>query len=262
MRFSVLSSGSRANATFFESGSTRILIDCGLSAAKAAERLRRLGIDPDSIDAILVTHEHHDHIAGVPVFSRRHTVPVFANEATAEFIRKPVGLERFTTGEEFVVGDLRISPFRIAHDAQDPVGFRIEAEGLVFAQVTDLGRVSPLVREAVRGVHALVLESNHDPELLLSCDYPWELKQRISSSHGHLSNNTAAELLAEIRHPELWHVVLGHLSENSNTPEVALATLGQHVDPAGFHSVLCAGVAHETPMHEVGEREFRVALPG
>lgn len=252
MRFSVLTSGSKANCTFIESGDTRVLIDCGLSARQTELRLSALGIDAASIDAILVTHEHSDHIHGVSVMSRRFNIPVYANEATARFLRKVFAWEKFITGEKFCIGNFSVSPFSIVHDAQDPVGFTLESGGLKFAQATDLGRVTPLVREALRGAHAMVVESNHDQEMLMTCDYPWQLKQRISSSHGHLSNDTAGELLAESLHSDLQHVVLGHLSENSNTPELALQTVRGQVPEERLSSVMCASIACHTPMLAVG----------
>jgi phosphoribosyl 1,2-cyclic phosphodiesterase len=252
MRFSVLSSGSKANCTFVEAAGVRLLIDCGLSATKTEERLRRLGIDPATLSGILVTHEHSDHIYGISVMSRRFRLPVYANARTAKLIRNVFGFETFDTGAPFAIKDLSVAPFSIAHDAQEPVGFRLEGEGLAFTQVTDLGRVTPLVREAVRGAHALVLESNHDEQMLMECDYPWELKQRIASSHGHLSNKEAAELVQQLVHPDLSTVVLGHLSENSNSPEVALETFHAYVPPGVVETVVCAGVALETPLFSVG----------
>lgn len=255
MRFSVLSSGSKANCTLFEAGGTRILIDCGLSATKAEERLRRLGIDPLTLSAIFITHEHSDHIYGVSVMSRRFKLPVYVNERTAVHIKNVHGAEHFETGIPFEHRGLRVAPFSIAHDAVEPVGFRIEAEGLAFAQVTDLGKVTPLVRESIRGVNGLVLESNHDEQMLMECDYPWDLKQRIASSHGHLSNAVAAELVQEIVHPDLTRIVLGHLSENSNTPQVALQTFHRFVPPGVVDTVICAGVSAETALLAVAPGE-------
>ena len=252
MRFSVLSSGSKANSTFVECGDTRIMIDCGLSARTAEQRLSGLGIDPASIQGIVITHEHSDHIRGVERFSKRHQVPVYANNAARKFLKGAYAIERIETGVSFEIGSLHISPVSIVHDAGDPVGFLIQGVGLKFGHFTDLGKVTPLVQEAVRGCHSLVLESNHDPDMLWGCSYPWELKQRISSSHGHLSNAAAGELLAEIRHEGLNQVVLGHISENSNTPEIARQTAVRFLDGwleknshAGVH---CGSVYHALPL--------------
>lgn len=248
MRFSVLTSGSKANCTYLESGSTRILIDCGLSARQTEVRLRSLGIDPESLNAIIITHEHSDHINGVPVLSRRFKLPVYANAGTASFLRGVFALEKFVTGRRFSIGELTIAPFSIVHDAHEPVGFTIEGQGIKFSQATDLGKVTPLVRECLRGSNALVLESNHDHEMLQNCDYPWELKQRIASSHGHLSNDSSSALLAELVHSDLQHVVLGHLSENSNTPELALRAAQMQLSEHAVATLMCACIANETPL--------------
>lgn len=256
MRFSVLSSGSKANSVFVEAGGVRFLVDCGLSGKQAEERLAEVGINPDSLEAIIVTHEHSDHINGVGTLSRRYNLPVYANRATMESISKPKAKEIFRTGEEFYIRDVRIEPFSIVHDAADPVGFAIYAHGLKLVICTDLGRVTNLVREHVRGANAILLESNHDLEMLQSCSYTWELKQRIASTHGHLSNNAAGELIEEIMHPELFHIVLGHLSENSNTPALALETANRHLKlcqdrTGGLRTLLCGNIYESLPCLEL-----------
>ena len=243
LRFSVLSSGSRANATFVEAGGVRILIDCGLSAREVARRLALLGIDPSSIDCLLVTHEHSDHIRGIPAFGRRFGVPVHGNRATLAALRSclpcaSMEFEEFESGEPFVLGGVEILPFPVVHDAVEPVGFRIRAAQSVFCQVTDTGRVTPLIREALQGAQAMVVESNHDRDLLYACEYPWQVKQRISSSHGHLSNEQAAELLESVVHSELAVVVLAHLSENSNNPGCALRTVAGRLSALGASGFL------------------------
>lgn len=252
MRFSVLVSGSRANSTYLESGRTRILIDNGLSGRQLEQRLCSIGVDPGSLDALLVTHEHQDHIRGIGVLSRRYRLPVYVNEETAGSLERPHGVELFKTGERFVLGDMEIIPTSIVHDALDPVGFRIEGAGLSFGYFTDLGRVTNLVREALASCHSVVLESNHDRDLLFTCDYPWELKQRIASSHGHLSNSEAAKLLDEINHSDLRNVVLGHLSENSNTEKHALSEVKRVIRNHSF-SLMCGNPYTATPLLEVEE---------
>ncbi len=259
MRFSVLSSGSKANSTFIEVGSQRILIDSGLSATQVTKRLAALGIDAATINAIIITHEHSDHICGVAPLSRRYSIPVYANEATAAHLDTPYGLENFVTGEEFSIGGALIRPFGIVHDAVDPVGFVIEGEGLKFAQATDLGKVTTVVREALQGSNAVVLESNHDLGMLYTSHYSWELKQRIASSHGHLSNDVAGRFLAEIAHPNLGQVVLGHLSENCNTPETALSTVQKYVNGVvSMSNITCGCIAESTPLYNV-EQSVEVA---
>lgn len=256
MRFSVLSSGSKANCTYIEGAGKRFLVDCGLSGKQAEERLSQIGIDPRTLDAILVTHEHSDHIHGVGTLSRRFKLPVFANAATMGSISKPFGKEVFSTGQGFYVGGARVEPFSIVHDAADPVGFAIYAEGFKLVICTDLGRVTTLVRQHVENANAILLESNHDQEMLQSCGYPWELKQRIASTHGHLCNEAAGQLLEEIMHPELFHIVLGHLSEHSNTPALALETVGRYVKRTegrsfGLQTLLCGNIYESLPCLEL-----------
>ena len=251
MKFSVLSSGSRANCTFVEAAGKRLLIDCGLSAKEAVRRLLHIGIEPSSIDAIFVTHEHRDHIYGVPTFSRRFSVPVFVNKKTKLHLPRVHAFELFSAGEQFEFEDISVLPISIDHDAADPVAFHIRAEGLTFAHVTDLGCVNNTIKESLKNANALVIESNHDPELLRTCGYPWPLVQRISSSTGHLSNETAASLIAEVIHGDMSHIILGHLSENSNTPDLALRTFSEFVEPHARTVVTCASVQKPTALFEM-----------
>lgn len=258
MRFISLSSGSKANCTFVEAAGQRFLIDCGLSGKKAEERLIENGIDPASITSILITHEHSDHIHGVPTLSRRYGMTVYANKGTLEFVSKPKRSEVFNTGEDFSLGDVSITPFSIAHDAVDPVGFVVRAEGFKLSVVTDLGRVTTLVQEHVRGSNAIIIESNHDQEMLQGCSYTWELKQRISSTHGHLCNEGAGQLIEDIMHPELYHIVLGHLSENSNTPTLALECMRKYLAKCedrsqGLKTLLCGNVYESLPCLNLDE---------
>jgi phosphoribosyl 1,2-cyclic phosphodiesterase len=256
MRFSVLSSGSKANCTFVEACGKRILVDCGLSGKQAEERMAEIGVDPASLSAIIVTHEHSDHIHGVGTLSRRYKLPVYANAQTMEFISKPRAKEVFETGVDFSIGDISITPFSIVHDASDPVGFVIQAEGFKLVLCTDLGRVTTLVEQHARGANAILLESNHDQEMLQSCSYTWELKQRIASTHGHLCNDAAGQLLEQIMHPELFHIVLGHLSENSNTPSLALETANRYLKvcearAGGLQTLLCGNIYESLPCLEL-----------
>ncbi len=239
MRFAVLASGSRANCTFVDTGHVRFLVDCGLSGKETAKRLDALGVDIETIDALIVTHEHRDHLHGIPILSRRLKVPVYANEQTAESLEKLFGLELFETGESFDLLGVEVEPFRIVHDARDPVAFTFCYNGVKLGHLTDIGRSTTLVRQALEGCHALVLESNHDEELLQICDYPWELKQRIASSHGHLSNSAAVELLNDVWHSDLSHVVLAHLSENSNTEEHAMEAMHEGIEHAQLRTLVC-----------------------
>jgi phosphoribosyl 1,2-cyclic phosphodiesterase len=175
-----------------------------------------------------------------------------------EHVGKVKGREIFTTGHDFSVGPFDVTPFSIAHDAVDPVGFVLRSKGFKLVVVTDLGRVTTLVREHVQGANAIILESNHDQEMLQGCSYTWELKQRISSTHGHLCNDAAGQLLEEIMHPELFHIVLGHLSENSNTPQLALQTANRYLNQCsdrsqGLRTLLCGNVYETLPCLELDE---------
>lgn len=234
INFSVLSSGSKGNCTYVRSSDKQVLIDCGLSAKQIELRLATIEVEPSSIDAIVVSHEHSDHVRGLPVFVKRHKIPIHLNRSTFEacdqFAQMPRNLfSFFETGTLFSIGDLSFESFSVQHDAADPVGFTVcSASGTALSVVTDLGKVTHLVREQVRRAHAIILESNHCPALLESSPYPWSVKQRISSSTGHLSNQTAGDLLTELSNStesRLKIVIAAHISENSNCPERALSVL-------------------------------------
>lgn len=225
MKFCVLGSGSKGNATYLESGGTAILIDAGMSGIELQKRLAAIGKDLSEIHAILVTHEHNDHIQGVGVLSRRAGIPVFANTATfsaaSKTVQKLFSYNEFETGRLFHFRNLEIHPFAISHDTEDPVGYRISDGRNTFGYCTDTGKVSRLMQHRLASCQALVLESNHDIGMLQNGTYPPYLKQRIRSSHGHLDNLSAASFLRELVHETLQHVVLAHLSEENNHPEIA-----------------------------------------
>jgi phosphoribosyl 1,2-cyclic phosphodiesterase len=238
MKFCVLGSGSKGNATYLESGGTRILIDAGMSGIELQRRLSAIGVELSGIDAILVTHEHNDHVHGVGVLSRRAQIPVYANPATfsaaSGTVRKLFSSSEFETGVSFQIRNLEIHPFAVSHDAQDPVGFRISDNRVSFGYCTDTGKVSQLIRHRLAACKGLVLESNHDIDMLQNGTYPPYLKQRIRSSQGHLDNETASSFLKELLHEKLEHVVLAHLSEENNDPRIAytaaMAALGNSCD--------------------------------
>ncbi|MFN8389634.1 MAG: MBL fold metallo-hydrolase [Bdellovibrionota bacterium] len=231
--FCVLSSGSKANCLYVRKNDTRVLVDCGLSARETARRLRSIGVEPTQIHAIVVTHEHRDHICGIPVFHRLHKTKIYANHGTyqgCDLLNEVHNDFRhtFETGESFRIGELDFESFSIVHDAADPVAFRISDGEHTLGIVTDLGQITSLVRERVKDLDAIVLESNHDPLLLQECPYPWELKQRIAGRSGHLSNDTAGDLLKHIHQESgraLRYVVAAHISEKSNDPGLALEVL-------------------------------------
>ena len=257
MKFTVLASGSRANCTAVQTRAGTVLIDCGLSARETLRRLNGAGIPAETVSAVIVTHEHRDHIAGISVLSRRLGIPVYAAEGAAPFLEGAYAVEVFWDHEPFSICGLEIIPFAITHDAADPVGYVLREDGVKLVYATDLGRVTDVVRAAARGCHALILEFNHDLELLRECAYPWPIKQRIASNHGHLSNGDAAGLVAELLHDDLAHLVLGHISENSNTPRTAMAALAEQIDTACLASCRCASPYQMTPLLAVEERRRR-----
>ncbi|MBU0484001.1 MAG: MBL fold metallo-hydrolase [Proteobacteria bacterium] len=224
MRFCVLGSGSKGNATYVESGDTRILIDAGFSGIEVERRLAVIGVDLSSISAILVTHEHSDHIKGVSILSRRYKLPVLTNKETLSGAGKNLSQlyawQEIATGTSFHFQDLEIHPFSISHDAADPVGYVIGDGCSILGYCTDTGITSRLMKHRLTGCHGLVLEFNHDPELLRNGPYPPHLQQRVRSKSGHLANGEAAEFLAELMHEGLEHVVLAHISEANNHHEV------------------------------------------
>ncbi len=243
MRVCVLGSGSSGNCTYVASETTAILIDAGLSGRATGLRLVECGASVESIHAICVTHEHSDHTAGLAVLHRSGQVKLFANHATIEGFEARVGTDKklhwniFSTGSNFQIGDLSIDPFSVPHDAYDPVGFIIRCGETQVGVVTDMGMVTGLIRERLRACNILVVESNHDEQMLKDADRPWHLKQRISGRQGHLSNQHAVELLVEIAGPHLKAVFLAHLSSDCNSPELALQTMAAALGKSGHSHV-------------------------
>jgi phosphoribosyl 1,2-cyclic phosphodiesterase len=285
VRFTVLASGSKGNATVLSGGRTRILVDCGLSCRELFRRMRQAGEEPETLDAILITHEHSDHVGGVAVTARKLGIPVYFTEGThrawmrwisprrqmtyaqwLEQIRRQAAerqaeadvaeegdpdegdvvevkeaaervepakandptwlpaVEFFQSGEPFEIGDISISPFTIPHDAADPVGFVFQAEGVRIGFATDLGYIPPNVKAQLKGLDLLLLESNHDLEMLRDGPYPWAVKQRVMSRVGHLSNEAAAEFLEKGYDGQAAYLILAHLSESNNLPELVRVT--------------------------------------
>ena len=224
----VLGSGSRGNSIYVSDGATSILVDAGFSARDIDRRMRSRGLDPARLNAVLVTHEHTDHVRGIERLVRRHGLPVYLTAGThqeAAPLHPLPEIYPVACGSEFRINTLAIRPFSIAHDARDPAGFTIASNGIRIGIATDLGHVTAMVREHLRGCRMLIVEANHDPEMLMDGPYPWFLKQRIRSRTGHLSNQESCQLLADILHPGLEQVVLAHLSETNNTPAKALAEI-------------------------------------
>jgi phosphoribosyl 1,2-cyclic phosphodiesterase len=244
MKVAVLGSGSAGNSVLVSAGETRLLIDAGFSARSLADRLEQLGVSPDSITGIVVTHDHGDHTRGMGVFARRHGTPLHLTERTREACSKLLtGDERvveYRPGAPFTVRNLRVESFYTVHDAADPVGISIvdERSGIRVGVATDLGRPTAQIRHALSGCDFLVLEANHDDVMLRTGPYPAAVKQRIASSHGHLSNQAAAQLAVELLHPRLAGVVLAHLSRECNRPFLAERVVGDALRKAGWEGHL------------------------
>jgi phosphoribosyl 1,2-cyclic phosphodiesterase len=255
VKLTILGSGSAGNCAYVETAEARILVDAGFSPRQIRLRLAGIGRTPENLSAILITHEHADHIAGLLGLADKFHIPVFCNRGTqdgsiwafknkwskktnlalehADTFKSKIDWRLFETGASFEIGDVGIETFTIPHDAQDPVGYilRTAAGNIGFA--TDLGHVTKLVLERIRAANVLVLESNHDVKMLQECPRrSWALKQRILGRHGHLSNATAAETAAQIMSAELRHLYLAHLSRECNKPELA-----QHVMAEQLHHI-------------------------
>lgn len=249
MKVSILGSGSRGNAIFLWGGSTRILVDAGFSARDLESRLRSVGVAAESIQAIVLTHDHRDHTRGVGAFSRKFHTPIHLTEKTLgacrSLFRGDEALFVYRPGFSFRIGQLRVDSFLTLHDAPDPVAVAVvdEGTGLKVGVATDLGRPTTQVRYALRDSHLLILEANHDEALLHQGPYPPPVRARIASSHGHLSNHAAARLAEELLHPGLVGVVLAHLSQECNRPELAQRVVGNALRRAGFQGFL--RVAHQ-----------------
>ncbi len=248
MRFAVLGSGSGGNSAVIECGDVRLLIDAGLSAKQLNLRLAHVGIEPASLHGILLTHEHGDHIKGLKVFLKQNPIPVFATPATRKIVKES-GIDggvwkSFETSQTFQIGATTIRSFAVHHDAVDPVGFVIGYDAKKLGFVSDVGHVTRSMLDCLRDLHGLFVEANYDDELLAAdTKRPWPTKQRISSRHGHLSNDQVAELLREISHHQLGRVVLGHLSSDCNKPDLVLAKLRECLAGLGHSQVAvdCAG---------------------
>ena len=226
MRFSVLASGSGGNACYIETHDASILVDAGLSCKELIRRLRLVDVKPESIDALVITHEHTDHIRGAGPFARRFDIPVYINQPTLNNkirtfgnLSKPIPVH---PGQSITINDLLIETFTKCHDAIDPIGLIIASNGARLGLITDLGRSTRLIEDRLMGCHALIIEFNHDEEMLEEGAYPLALKRRIKGPDGHLSNHQAGELLKVLSHTDLNHVILAHISEANNLPEKAL----------------------------------------
>lgn len=228
LAFAPLFSGSSGNSVYVSMGGMQILIDAGVSCARIATELARIGADARDISAILVTHEHSDHIRGAGIFSRKYGVPVYATAGTWAAMRDKLGdmpsenIRVIYPEQDFFLGEIRAQPFPTPHDAAEPVGYALSAGGAKLALATDIGCVKPGWVNCVSGAQAVILESNYDPDMLRAGSYPYELKRRIMSKRGHLSNDDASDIAVMLAKAGARRIVLGHLSKENNFPDLAL----------------------------------------
>jgi phosphoribosyl 1,2-cyclic phosphodiesterase len=237
VRILPLGSSSSGNSILLEFGRTRLLVDAGLSSRELTRRVEAVGVPPDGISGVLLTHEHHDHSRGAERFSTRHKVPVLCPRETLEAMNlSPMHLAAFepiTSGAPFDLDGVRVDPFPVPHDAAAPLGYVLTGEGVRVGIVLDLGHATSLVVERLKGCHVLLVESNHDDGMLQAGPYPWQLKQRIGGRMGHLSNAEAAALLVRTADESCRAVVLAHLSERNNTPALARSAASSALAIAG-----------------------------
>ena len=260
----MLGSGSAGNSALVATNHCKILVDGGLSARQIVLRLEQCGVTLGQLDGVLLTHEHGDHVCGLEVLCRKFDVPIYCNALTAEAIRCDGLLDRhrnwriFRTGAEFSICDIVVQTFPVPHDAVDPIGFAFHAGSGSLGFITDLGYPTKMLIERLRQVHTLVIETNHDEKLLQNDKHrPWPVKQRIQSRHGHLSNTAAASVIEQLLPGKIERVVLGHLSRDCNTPELALGAVRASLDKCGRidMELHCAAQSQISARFHIGETE-------
>ncbi|MBO4848540.1 MAG: MBL fold metallo-hydrolase [Clostridia bacterium] len=240
MKFSPLFSGSSGNCSVISTGGTTVLIDAGMPGKAIVSALADVGVDPHDISAIVVTHEHSDHIKGIGIISRRFDIPVYANEGTWRAMSPFIGdiamknIRTFVTGQNFYIGDIDLTPFRTSHDAAEPVGYSFFHKGRRIVYMTDTGCAPESLRETAAGADLLFLEANHDIDMLKNGPYPYQLKRRILSDKGHLSNAAAGELLNKLYPTGVRRVILAHLSRENNTETIAYNTVRHSLEEGGI----------------------------
>ena len=268
----MLGSGSAGNSALVATEHCRILVDGGLSARQIVVRLEQCGITPAQLDGVLLTHEHGDHVCGLEVLCRKFHVPIYCNRLTAEAIRcyANTGLaghrnwRLFQTGADFSICDIHVQTFSVPHDAVDPVGYAFHSGESSLGFITDLGSASKMVVERLRKVHTLVIETNHDEKMLQDDPHrPWPVKQRIQSRHGHLSNSAAATVVEQLLAGKLERVVLGHLSRDCNTPELAAGAIRAMLALRGRNEieVHCAAQSQISLRFTIGQTVGRAFQP-
>lgn len=262
MRVVVLGSGSAGNATLVEAGGVRLLVDAGFSGSDLARRLEAVDVAPESLSAIVITHEHGDHTRGMGVLARRFGIPLHLTRITARACRRLLSgrevVRPYRPTESFRIGPLEVRPFLTAHDAVDPVAVTVTdtERGDKLGIATDLGRPTAAVLHALADAHLLVLEANHDEVMLRVGPYPWSVKARIASSHGHLSNEASARLATDLFHPELAGIILAHLSDSCNHAGLAEEVVGAALEGVGYRGRLDVA-PQEEPMEPIDVGELR-----
>lgn len=260
LRFCVLASGSKANATYISNGRDALLIDCGLSAKECLARMLEYNLNPLAIRGIILTHEHQDHCRGIQILSKKLNIPVLTSQKTWRKCHFKGELIAMRSELDTEFEGFKIRPFSVSHDAVDPLGFVIEKDNCRLGYCTDLGQANTVVYDNLAGCHALILESNHDPDMLASGPYPDHLKQRVASAHGHLSNQSALDLLERLWQPMLKVVVAAHISQINNSPELLRAQWLQRL--AGLPDKLHMLIAHQdyslpvVDLHDFVDDEF------
>lgn len=249
LSFASLISGSSGNSTFLSDGKTNILIDCGMSGKRLCESLESINVDAHSVDALLITHEHTDHVAGAGVISRKYNIPIYATAGTHNAMSlgkiKNENIRIVEKGETFEIGSIGISAFSIPHDAADPVGYTFFVGGEKVSVATDIGTMTKEIENQILGSSMVLLEANHDVQMLKCGSYPYELKRRILGKNGHLSNDSAAQTALKLVQGGAKKVFLGHLSHENNTPDIAFMTVENILRGAGVKigSDMVLGVA-------------------
>lgn len=252
IKFCSLSSGSSGNCQYIETDNTKVIIDAGLSGIAIERLLKSIGTNPSSLDAIFVTHEHIDHIKGVGILSRRYNIPIYANPDTWVAMKKTIGnikeenIKVFKTERQFELNDIIVYPLSIFHDAADPVGYIIYYKDKKISIVTDTGWVNNTIIENIKNSNLYLIESNHDIKMLKEGSYPWPLKQRILSTRGHLSNEDCGRILGNVLTGTGEIVLLGHLSEENNIPNLALDTVKESIKNQGIdiHKDIVLGLSY------------------
>lgn len=259
MRFSVLASGSTGNAFYIEHGETKLLVDAGLSGRKIDQLFSQIGVNPEQLSGILVTHEHNDHIQGLGVMARKYDLPIYANEKTWQAMEKNIG--KIKTEQKFhfeadsvqSLGSIEAESFSVSHDAADPMFFNFRANDTKVTLLTDLGYVSEKIKQKIAGANAYVFESNHDVSMLQMSAYPWNVKRRILGDYGHVSNEDCGLALSEVITADTERIYLAHLSKENNMKELANMSVDQVLRERGIEIPLYDTDPEEaTPLYEVG----------